>query len=341
MISLERRIELMTKLGQYLSSENEILNEVIDAAHRSNAWFTPEFVKLSLANISRYLLDEAALRSWLRHYPKIASDDVAPKLLGIVMAGNIPLVGFHDLLCGFIAGHSLKLKLSSKDTVLWMHILSKLQEWDAASAQKVSTAELLKGCDAYIATGSNNSSRYFEYYFQKYPHIIRRNRSSVAILDGKETAHELELLADDINLYFGLGCRNVTQIFVPHGYDFEPLLAAFNKYIRHIDHNKFKNNYDHQLALFLLNKQYYMTNGHILLVEAESVYAPISVVHYQYYEDREKLMNELLADDAVQCVSMAKVENEHPRIGAFGMNQMPALTDYADGVDTMSFLQNL
>lgn len=340
MIALESRIELMTKLGQYLSSKNEILDEVIDAAYRANAWSTPEFIKLSIDNIAGHFLQDADLRAWLQQYKGINEGNVGPKVLGIVMAGNIPLVGFHDFLCGFMAGHQLRLKLSSKDTVLWMHILSKLQEWDAEFSRQVSTADLLKGCDAYIATGSNNSSRYFEYYFQKYPHIIRRNRSSVAILDGKESQHELELLADDVNQYFGLGCRNVTQIFVPVSYDFESLLAAFNKYISHIDHNKFKNNYDHQLALFLLNKQYYMTNGHILLVEDGSVYAPISVVHYQYYEDKELVVNELLANDAVQCLGMAGA-GSNSKIVSFGANQKPSLTDYADGVDTMSFLENL
>lgn len=341
MIDLQSRILLMTKLGQYLSSNDENLIETIDNAHRANGWFIPEFVKLSIGNIAQYFLKEDALRHWIAQYPKIASDQVSPKVVGMVMAGNIPLVGFHDFLCGFISGHRLRLKLSSKDTVLWQHIFSKLQEWNAQFDQQVETSEMLKGCDAYIATGSNNSARYFEFYFQKYPHIIRKNRSSVAVLDGTESTEELEHLSDDVSQYFGLGCRNVTQIYVPKEYSFEPLLAAFNKYIGHIDHNKFKNNYDYQLALYLLNRQYYMSNGHILLVEANSVYAPISVVHYHYYEDKEQLISELLAKEEVQCVSVTGANGADTRLVSFGANQKPGLTDYADGVDTMDFLANL
>ncbi len=341
MIDLQSRILLMAKLGQYLSSNYENLIETIDRAHRANGWFTPEFVKLSLHNIARYYLNEAALKDWMAGYPAIASGEVSPKTVGIVMAGNIPLVGFHDFLCGFISGHRLKIKLSSKDTVLWQHIFATLQEWNDQFDQQVATSEILKGCDAYIATGSNNSARYFEFYFQKYPHIIRKNRSSVAILEGDERAEELEYLSDDVSQYFGLGCRNVTQIYVPKGYAFEPLLAAFNKYLSHIDHNKFKNNYDYQLALYLLNKQYYMSNGHILLVESDSVYAPISVVHYQYYDDKETLLQELLKKEEVQCISLAEAPGIHPRLVRFGGNQKPGLTDYADGVDTMDFLASL
>lgn len=341
MIDLQSRILLMTKLGQYLSSNDENLIESIDSAFRANGWFTPEFVKLSLDNIAQYFLKEEALNNWIAQYPKIASDQVSPKIVGIVMAGNIPLVGFHDFLCGFISGHRLKIKLSSKDTVLWQHIFSRLQEWNEQFSQQVETAEMLKGCDAYIATGSNNSARYFEFYFQKYPHIIRKNRSSVAVLDGTESAEALEHLSDDVSQYFGLGCRNVTQIYVPKAYNFEPLLTAFNKYISHIDHNKFKNNYDYQLALYLLNKQYYMSNGHILLVESDSVYAPISVVHYQYYDNKEALINELSKKDAVQCISVASAQQTDSRLVSFGGNQKPGLTDYADGVDTMNFLSNL
>lgn len=341
MIDLQSRILLMTKLGQYLSSNEENLIESIDSAFRANGWFTPEFVQLSLDNIAQYFLKEEALNNWIAQYPKIASDQVSPKTVGIVMAGNIPLVGFHDFLCGFISGHRLKIKLSSKDTVLWQHIFARLQEWNDQFCQQVETAEMLKGCDAYIATGSNNSARYFEFYFQKYPHIIRKNRSSVAIVDGTESAEALEHLSDDVSQYFGLGCRNVTQIYVPKEYNFEPLLAAFNKYISHIDHNKFKNNYDYQLALYLLNKQYYMSNGHILLVESDSVYAPISVVHYQYYDNKEELISRLAQKEEVQCISVAGAGQADSRLVNFGGNQKPGLTDYADGVDTMDFLANL
>jgi hypothetical protein len=194
-------------------------------------------------------------------------------------------------------------------------------------------AERLNGCDAYIATGSNNSSRYFEYYFGKYPHIIRRNRTSVAILTGEETPEELAGLAGDVNLYFGLGCRNVTQIAVPEGYDFLPLLEAFGKYEFLADGAKYKHNYDYQLTLLILNKKYYMTNGSILLTENASPFSPISVLHYVYYQPGAgAALPE--ASEEIQCIVGRKFL-------AFGRAQQPGLTDYADGVDTMAFLTGL
>ena len=207
-------------------------------------------------------------------------------------------------------------------------------EWDKEVKELVQFSEMLKGCDAYIATGSNNSSRYFEYYFGKYPHIIRRNRTSVAILTGEETNEELEKLADDVYQYFGLGCRNVTKIYVPEKYDFIPLLAAFKKYNHLADHHKYKNNYDYNLALHLLNKKYYMTNGSILLVEEPSVFSPISQLNYEFYVNKKELVASLKTAPELQCI-----------IGRefipFGRGQHPGLADYADGVNTLEFLSKL
>ena len=194
---------------------------------------------------------------------------------------------------------------------------------------------MLKGCDAYIATGSNNSARYFDYYFSKYPHIIRRNRTSVAILTGYESAAELDKLADDVNLYYGLGCRNVTKIYVPENYDFVPLLASFKKYIDFADHNKYKNNYDYQLAILLLNNKYYMTNGAILLVENEAFFSAISQLHYEFYTgDPATISAGLQNNRDIQCV----IGNGYIN---FGQAQSPGLADFADGVDTMGFLLGL
>jgi len=193
---------------------------------------------------------------------------------------------------------------------------------------------MLKGCDAYIATGSNNSSRYFEYYFGKYPHIIRRNRTSVALLTGEETNDELEKLADDVYLYFGLGCRNVTKIYVPDKYDFVPLLSAFKKYDYLAGHNKYKNNYDYNLALHLLNKKYYMTNGSILLIEEPSVFSPISQLNYEFYDNKKELTASLQSRDDLQSIISKDLI-------PFGRGQYPALDNYADGVDTLEFLTSL
>jgi hypothetical protein len=250
------------------------------------------------------------------------------------MAGNIPLVGFHDFLCVFLSGHIAIIKPSSKDEVLMKHLVKKLAEWDSEISGSIQFGEQLKGCDAYIATGSNNTSRYFEYYFQKYPHIIRKNRTSAAIINGKESKEELEKLAGDVYQYFGLGCRNVTKLYVPVNYDFVLLLQAFSKYNYLIDHNKYKNNYDYNLAILLLNNHYYMTNGSLLLVENESLFSPISQLHYEYYTDEKKIRQKLHDNEALQCLISDETTG-------FGKAQQPGIYDFADGVDTMTFLRQL
>ncbi|HTD92894.1 MAG TPA: hypothetical protein VK644_03745, partial [Chitinophagaceae bacterium] len=254
-MNLQERIDLAVSLGQYMLSADPAWAAAKEKAGQQNSWFIPEFVELAVRNIADSFLQRPALEAWTRSYD-LPPVQAHPKNIGIVMAGNIPLVGFHDLLCVFISGHSALIKLSSKDEVLIRHLAEKLSDWSPAIGDLIRFPERLKGCDAYIATGSNNSAGYFDYYFGRFPHIIRRNRTSVAILDGTETAEELDRLSDDVFLFFGLGCRNVTKIYVPQGYDFIPLLDAFRKYDRLADHHKYKNNYDYNLAIHLLNRQF-------------------------------------------------------------------------------------
>jgi hypothetical protein len=209
-----------------------------------------------------------------------------------------------------------------------------MAEWNSSASAYFTISEMLKGCDAYIATGSNNSSSYFAYYFSKYPHIIRKNRTSVAILTGEETAEDLEKLADDVYQYFGLGCRNVTKIFVPEDYNFERLLQVFGKYNYLADHQKYKNNYDYNLAINLLNNRYYMSNESLLLVEDKSPFSAISQLHYQYYQNKDEIKSSLAGDETIQCIVSREDIN-------FGEAQCPDVCDFADGVDTMQFLVNL
>jgi len=326
------KVAALVRLRQYLTSDEPALQNVKEQAFLANGWFTPASIEMAVQNICQYFLDESLLSGWLEAYPKVGTQ--APRTVGIVAAGNIPLVSFHDWLCGFLSGHRVKLKLSSKDSVLITHVLAKIAEWYPAFAAQTQTSEMLKDCDAYIATGSNNSARYFEYYFSKFPHIIRRNRTSAALLTGRETEAELQALADDVMLYFGLGCRNVTKVFVPEGYDFTPLLKALEKYDHLMDHHKYRNNYDYNLALLLLNSNAYLTNGSILLHESASLFSPISVLHYGYYKDGTVQAAELLANEDLQCLV-------GQGFTAFGQAQQPSLTDYADGVDTMAFLEAL
>lgn len=329
---LQQRLDLLVRLGKYMQSEEPLWLEAKKRAE-VNGWFTPEFIDLSCGAIVNYFLQPELLNAFVAQY-NVPAETNDPKTVGLVMAGNIPLVGFHDFLCIFLSGHNMVIKPSSKDNVLIKHLAEQLYKWEITIQNQVSFSELLKGCDAYIATGSNNSARYFDYYFKKYPHIIRRNRTSVAILTGEETPEQLEGLSDDVHLYFGLGCRNVTKLYVPVGYDFIPLLDAFRKYGYFIDHSKYKNNYDYQLAIHLLNKQYYMTNESILLSENTSLFSPISQINYSFYENAPSLAKELAANTDVQCI-----------VGkgyiSFGQAQTPSLTDYADGVDTMKFLLEL
>lgn len=330
-MNLPHRVDLLVRLGEYILSGNEEWLQTKEKAGLENGWFVPEFVDNATRNIVIHFLQKDILQKWVAGY---SLDSDGSKTVGIVMAGNIPLVGFHDLLCVFASGHKALIKPSSKDQVLIKHLAKKLGEWDAAANEHIQFSEMLKGCDAYIATGSNNSSRYFEHYFGKYPNIIRRNRTSVALISGNETKEELELLADDVFLYFGLGCRNVTKILVPAGYDFIPMLAAFKKYSYLADHHKYKNNYDYNLALHLLNKQYYMTNGSILLIEDPAIFSPISQLNYEFYTDKISVEESLRNDNNIQCVV------GHGCL-PFGRSQLPAIHDYADGVDTMEFLSSL
>lgn len=332
-MNLEHRVDLLKKLAIYILSGDAKWEEVKEKAFHDNAWFIPEFIRFQLEHIVSRYLDEKALYAWTGKY-QVPVELHAPKNVGIVMAGNIPLAGFHDFLSAFISGHRQTIKPSSKDHHLIAHIVAVLKEWEPRLEGHLNVAEHLKGCDAYIATGSNNSSRYFDYYFSKYPHIIRRNRTSVAVLTGNETANELEKLADDVYLYFGLGCRNVTKLYVPRDYDFVPLLEAFRKYNWMFEHNKYKNNYDYQLAIMIINRIFYMTNGSILLQENKGIFSPISLLHYEFYERRDEVDRFLNGNADIQCVVG---DGNIP----FGKAQQPALDDYADKADTLQFLLDL
>lgn len=326
---LQERIELMAKLGGYLVNDPEEWQAVKEKAFEANGWFTPGFIEHASGQIAKNFLLKDKLEAWAAHYH--IDDNIIPKNIGVVMAGNIPMVGFHDMLAVFISGHLQSIKLSSKDEVLLKHLVSLLTKWNPETAEYISFAPMLKGCDAYIATGSNNSARAFEEYFGRYPNIIRRNKTSVAILSGNETSEELRALADDIHLYFGLGCRNITKLYVPSGYDFLPLINSFESYKYFAEHHKFKNNFDYQLSILLLNNIYYMTNGATLLSENKNIFSPISHVYFEYYDDRDKLLKDLEANNDIQCIV-----GKYPV--AFGETQNPGLFDYADGVDTMGFL---
>jgi len=332
-MDLQKRIELLIKLGNYIQSNETKWIETKLRAVNQNSWFIDSFVDTAIKNIAENFLQKEKLIEWTEHYNS-DNNQFSNKKVGIVMAGNIPLVGFHDFLCAFISGYKQVIKASSKDNILIKHLVSKLIEWESSIQEYISFEENLKGCDAYIATGSNNSSRYFEYYFNKYPSIIRKNRTSVAILDGTETESELNNLSNDIQLYFGLGCRNVTKIYVPKDNDFVPLLDSLKQFGNYMDFHKYKNNYDYQLAILLMSEKYYMTDGSLLLVEDANIFSPISQLNYEFYDDKDVLISQIQKTDSIQCI----VGNGFID---FGKAQAPTLYDYADGVDTMQFFKSL
>lgn len=331
-MNLQQRKKLLEQLRLYMQSQDADWVEAKHRARGENGWFVPEFVELACQRITSNYLDKEQLVKWAAHYH--IDDNIAPKTVGVVMAGNIPLVGFHDFLAVFISGHRQLIKPSSKDAVLIKHLVKKMHEWDAGTEAIVQIAEQLKDCDAYIATGSNNSSRYFEQYFGKYPNIIRRNKTSVAVLTGNETDAQLAALCDDIHQYFGLGCRSVSKIFVPPHFDFERLLRFFKAYDWFELNHKYKNNFDYQLSIALLNNQPYMTDGRTLLTESAQLFSPISHLFYERYSDAEALENLLKHHPDLQCIIG---EGHIP----FGMAQEPGLFSYADDVDTMAFFLSL
>ncbi len=330
-MNIQARIDAFFTLGaSYLNEENQGFIEAKWKANNQNAWFLSEFINQAAKQIVDQYLGFDALTNWIQSYPSISNSSTNKKI-GIVMAGNIPMVGFHDLLAVLIAGHTAVVKLSSKDTVLMQYIIDSLKQINPDFENLIIVQEQLKNCDAYIATGSNNSGSYFDQYFGKYPNIIRRNKTSVAILDGTETTQELNLLADDMMLYFGMGCRNVTQVWVPAQYDFIPLIEALKRYSYLADQHKFKHNYDYQLALLLMNREFFMDAGGILLSENPSPFSAISQIHYQFYNAGE---TPNLNTVDIQCIV--------GRQGLpFGSLQQPSLSQYADGIDTLLFLSNI
>ncbi|MEA3317859.1 MAG: acyl-CoA reductase [Bacteroidota bacterium] len=347
MIKLKDRVDAFVHLGKFLAKfskkyidehgvENDEFNNLIKSIHIYNGWFTEENVRLSLIAISEMLKPEN-LEKWISRYPNL-SDNNTVRTIGVVTAGNIPLVGFHDMLCVLISGNIFKAKLSSKDNKLMFAIRSFLISINPEFEELIIFEEnKLVGFDAVIATGSNNTSRYFDYYFGKYPNIIRKNRSSIAVLTGKESKDEIAALADDIFMYFGLGCRNVSKLLVPENYCFDNFFKNIEHYSDIYKHNKYANNYDYNKSIYLMNKVQHLDNGFVVLKEDEGMSSPIAVLYFQYYKTIEDV-NKFIALNShnIQCVVSGNREVSDSL--DFGKAQYPELWDYADNIDTMKFL---
>ena len=333
-MTLNERILLFSSLGDIVKNiSGDSFDNIVNEAKLVNPWFTHEHVKSSFSSLSK-LLNEDNLRNWILKYD---FNNIEVKDILIIMAGNIPMVGFHDLLCVLICGHNAILKFSSKDNVLMEYVVDLLISIDSTVKNRVKIIDDIVKCkfDGLIATGSDNSSKYFNYYFKDYKSIIRKNRRSIAILNGNETDEDLRMLARDIFLYFGLGCRNVSKIYIPVDYNTDKLFNAFFEYKDVINHLKYSNNYDYNKTVYLMNGEKLLDNGFVLLKEDTSIQSPVATVFYEYYSSKADLDKFIKENNSLfQCV-----------VGegniSFGQAQFPNLSDYADQVDTVEFLINI
>jgi hypothetical protein len=336
-MTLAEKIDILDITGNWIKTD--FPESVIEKAVIQNPWFTNDNIRQALQAVAQQYFVSSALQSWISRYEIPAQSNI--KTIGLVLAGNIPMVGIHDVMCTFLSGHKSKIKFAEKDSVLIPEILKYLTRLHPAVNQWFEGVDKLSEYDAVIATGSNQTAVYFSRYFSHVPHIIRKNRHAIAVLNGEENHNDLKNLAKDIFLYFGLGCRNVSQIFVPKGYDFHPLLNIFNVFAGIMQHHKYSNNYEYNKALYLLNREQFLEHPCIILRESEAVSSRIACLHYQYYNSIEEIKEFInIHHDEIQCITSNSI-NALPGIIPFGNAQQPSVDTYADGVDTMSFLLNL
>ncbi len=336
-MTVNDRIEALAKLGEKIKSE-EWLAEIIPAARAHNNWFTDATIKDSVLALSEEFLDKGKLNEWIASYDL---EGLTPKRVALILSGNIPAVGFHDVLCVLLSGHKACIKPSSKDTVLIKQIIKDLIEIEGRFEEQVEYISRVESVDAIIATGSNNTSLYFEHYFSKYPHIIRKNRKSVGIIYPETTDDELRALSKDILMYYGLGCRNVSKVFIHEDVDKAHLMEIWNEANEVILHNKYKNNYDYNYTVYLLNKEDFLMNGAFVLRPDPSLHSRIASLHYESFKDISLVKNHLKEElDEIQCVVSSKNMEDLPVVLP-GQAQRPGLADYADHVDTIEFLKSI
>ena len=343
-----QKVDILFRLGEILNSiglqkdwpgydigineeEYNHLRDLIKRVHVYNGWFTEESILKSFMGISKWM-DKSILNDFVSSY----GQGEKQKTVAIIMAGNIPMVGFHDLMCVYLSGHKALVKLSSDDDKLIPVILNVLRLFDEKIDEVIQLSDgKLENFDAVIATGSDNSSSYFQEYFGKYPHIIRKHRTSIGVLDGTESKEDLVQLGHDIFDYYGLGCRNVSKLFVPKGYDFKDFFEAIFDFNPIIHHHKYANNYDYNKAVYLMNQVPILDNNFVMLKEDDTLYSPLGVVLYEFYEDDDQLKTKLseLSEEIQVIAGKNHLE--------FGKAQSPDINDFADRVNTMEFLSSL
>ena len=333
---MEKQLQALSQLRLFLEEllENN-MEEVANSCLLENKWFTSDSISNSVKGILNYL-DPESLDQWINKENITITQD--PRKIGIIMAGNIPAVGFHDLLCSYITGNITKVKLSSQDQYLMHLIINKITEFNPDSPIEI--VEKVNDIEAVIATGSNNSARYFSYYFSKYPHIIRKNRNSAALIYNSITDIELEHLSHDIFSYFGLGCRSVSKLYIEKGFDLPRLDVMTKPYSSIIHHNKYINNYEYQRSLLLINKVPHLDFGNLMIRENTDFATPVSVVNYEFFDNNEQLTSELKGkSELIQCI-VGPEDNSISTV-KYGKSQSPELWDYADNINTIEFIKSL
>lgn len=328
-IRLDAFISLGEKIGRLSTEEIDIISE---KAQTQNPWFTRDNVEKALKAIATMLKKEKVI-AWANNYN--IKEDFIPRIVGVIMAGNIPLVGFHDLVAVLVSGNVAIVKPSSEDVYLTKLMVDWIVKIEPRFKKNIEIRERINNIEAVIATGSDNTSRYFEYYFRNVPHIIRKNRTSIAVLTGKESNEELEKLGNDIFSYFGLGCRNVAKVYTPSGYDISNIFPYFENHKEIIHHHKYRNNYDYYKSIYLVNRTPHLDTGFLLVNSTSELVSPLSVLYHQEYQELQSLDKALaLLQNKIQC-----------RVGLggipFGTAQHPELWDYPDNIDIMSFLTTL
>jgi len=337
-MQLTERINAFAKLSEVINENNAELQKEIGKAKNLNPWFTDVSIWDALNAIKYNFLNAEKLSTWLKMYEFNAD---AQKAVGLILAGNIPLVGFHDILCVLLAGHKCLIKYSDKDQVLIAYLLDELVRIEPRFDQQIESQERLKGFDIVIATGSNNTGKFFEKYFSHVPNLIRKNRNAVGVIFNDVDDVELSKIGSDIFQYYGLGCRNISKVYIEDSFKIDRLFEAVYSWKDVINHNKYKNNYDYSNALFLLNSEKFLTNNFLILRPHEGISSRIATVNFEYFSDENILKSNLKANsEKIQCIVSSKPIADLNTF-SLGQAQSPALNDYADGVDTMAFLKNI
>ncbi len=348
-MTLNQRSNAFIKLGlfinrhfnnQWQANETKFhtdLNKLIEIAFSYNGWFTPDNVERALKGIASMLAE-----SELTEFSKSVNDTTSNKVVAVIMAGNIPAVGFHDMLCVLLSGKNILIKVSSDDPAFMPFLAGMLIYFEKEFAPKINFSDSkLSNFDAVIATGSNNTAKHFEFYFGKYPNIIRKNRSSVAILNGNETTEDLKQLGNDIFYYYGLGCRSVSKLFVPQNYKFDFLFESLFEFKHVLNNNKYNNNYEYNRAIYLLDLIPFLDNNFLMIRENEEMHAPTSVLFYEQYINQTTIVDKIKANaDKLQCV-VSNFEIPNLNTIKFGKTQQPSIFDFADNVNTITFLNSI